>query len=64
MTIQAPSRNISDKILSAFGKRRAVFIPGEMLTEKYGIYKCRKESFLRALLRPKDAKPPEGWVYW
>ena len=64
MTIQTPSTDIFDKILSAFGKKRAVFIPKESLTGKYGKYKCRKESFLKALLRPKHVKPPEGWVYW
>lgn len=64
MTIQMPQKNISDKILATFGKKRAVLIPKKGLTEKYGVYKCRKESFIRALLRPKNAKLPEGWEYY
>jgi hypothetical protein len=63
MTIRPPSKDIFDKILSAFGKKRAVFIPMKSLTGKYGTYRCRKESFIKALLRSKDAEPPEGWVY-
>ena len=64
MTVQIPQKDIFDKILATLGKKRAVHIPKEGLTEKYGVYKCRKESLMRALLRPKDAKPPEGWEYW
>lgn len=63
MTIQTSSKDVFDKILSSLGKKRAVLIPQKGLTEKYGTYRCKKESFIRALLRPKDAKPPEGWTY-
>ena len=63
MTIQTPQKDIFDKALAVIGKKRAVFIPKQGLTEKYGVYKCRKESFIRALLRPKDVKLPEGWIY-
>ena len=64
MTIQTPSKDILDKTLALLGKKRAVFIPKEGLAEKYGVYRCQKESFIKALIRPKDAKPPEGWEYW
>ena len=63
MTIQTPSRDIFDKTLAVFGKKRAFLIPKEGLKEKYGVYRCRKESFIRALLRPRDAKLPAGWEY-
>ena len=63
MTVQIPEKDIFDKTLAILGKRRAVFIPKEALTGKYGVYKCKKESFIRALLRPKKAKLPEGWEY-
>ena len=64
MTIQPPSKDILDKTLALLGKKRAVFIPKEGLKEKYGVYRCKKESFIKALVRPKNAKPPEGWEYW
>ena len=38
----------------------------EGIYEKFGPYahvRVQKESFWRALLRPKGAKPPEGYFY-
>lgn len=63
MTLKVPKKDFSDKILAIFGKKRAVFIPKEGLSEKYGIYECKKESFFKALFRKKNEKPPIGWEY-
>jgi hypothetical protein len=49
-------------ILSSVGKRRAVFIPPAALG-KYGIYAATKEPFFRALVKPRNQAPPEGWFY-
>jgi hypothetical protein len=65
MTIRIPEADLPDKILQLFGKRRAVKIPADIY-KKYGSYVSAlvvKESFWRALLRPKGKKPPEGYVY-
>ena len=62
MTIKAEPPGKSDEILAFFGKRRAVFIPPT--SQPYGYYVAVRESFLRALLRPKNCQPPKGWVYW
>jgi hypothetical protein len=62
MTIRFPMRTFGDRILSSVGKRRAVFIPLVVLG-KYGIYAATKEPFLRALVRPRNQAPPEGWFY-
>jgi hypothetical protein len=61
IVIQPP--NIIDTILSALGKQRAVLIPNTNQDQKYGIYVARRESFLRALFRPKGQPPPVGWMY-
>jgi hypothetical protein len=65
MTIRMPEADLPDKILQLFGKRRAVKIPADIY-KKYGPYvsaRAVKESFWRALLRPKGQDPPEGYVY-
>ena len=65
MTIKLPKPNISDRFLSLMGKKRAIRIPPGIY-EKFGPYvygKAEKESFWRALARPKNQDPPEGWVY-
>jgi hypothetical protein len=62
MTIRFPARTFCDSILSSIGKRRAVFIPPAVMG-KYGIYAATKEPFLRALVRPRNQAPPEGWFY-
>ncbi len=65
MTIKLPKPKLADKILSLIGKKRAMRIPREVY-EKFGPYvnaQAEKESFWRALVRPKNQDPPEGWVY-
>ena len=65
MTIKSPQNNFSDRILNAFGKKRAIKIP-EGIYEKFGPYahaRAQKESFWRALLRHKGEEPPEGYFY-
>ncbi|HRT71057.1 MAG TPA: hypothetical protein P5308_06835 [Syntrophales bacterium] len=65
MTVELPKPTFGDKVLDMMGKKRAVFVPKDVYRE-YGPHayaKASKESFLRALLRPKGADPPEGWVY-
>ena len=65
MTIQLPYKSVADRILEAFGKKRAVKIP-EGIYEKFGphVYAfAKKESFWKALLRPKGRKPPAGYFY-
>ena len=65
MTIELPKTTFVDKLLGLIGKKRAVRFPFE-LYDKLGPYVyavAQKESFWRALLRPKDQPRPEGWVY-
>jgi hypothetical protein len=62
MTLKIQPPSLADRILAAFGKKRAVFIP--KTAEPYGYYIARRESFLRALLRSRTQPPPDGWVYW
>jgi hypothetical protein len=62
-TIRLPKPSILDHILRAMGKKRAVYIPlsqGEK--GQYAYMVARKESFLRALLRPRSRPLPEGCV--
>jgi hypothetical protein len=63
MTIRIPSPNIADVILKRFGKTRAVYLPANL--EKFGPYYQAigiKESFWKALIRPKNQELPEGTV--
>lgn len=65
MTIVLPKTTFADRLLASIGKKRAVRIPFEVY-EKLGPYayaKAEKESFWRALIRPKDQDPPDGWIY-
>ena len=62
MTIRFPAPTVGDRMLAALGKRRTVFIPPPMV-KKYGICAAVKEPFLRALVRPRNQAPPEGWYY-
>jgi hypothetical protein len=64
MTIKIPEKTIGDKVLKALGKKRGVHVPSGGYKE-YGPYAystAKKESFLKALLRPKDEPLPEGMV--
>ena len=65
MTIKLPKTTLADKLLALIGKRRAVRMPFKAY-EKLGPYvyaQAVKEPFWRALIRPKNQDPPEGWVY-
>lgn len=65
MTIKLPKTTFADRLLASIGKRRAVRIPFEVY-EKLGPYvyaQAVKESFWRALIRPKNQDPPDGWIY-
>ena len=65
MTIELPRTTFADRLLALFGKKRAVRMPFEVY-EKLGPYvyaQAVKESFWRALIRPKNQDPPEGWIY-
>ena len=65
MTIELPKTTFLDRLLTLIGKKRAVRFPFE-LYDKLGPYVyavAQKESFWRALFRPKNQDPPKGWVY-
>ncbi|RJR43975.1 MAG: hypothetical protein C4576_13715 [Desulfobacteraceae bacterium] len=62
MTIRLQRKNMSDRLLSKIGKKRAVFIPPGA-SERHGIYMAIKEPFFRALFRTRNRKPSEGWFY-
>lgn len=62
MTIKIPEPNILDKFLKFIGKKRAVKIPTNVY-EKYGQHAYvvgHRESFWKALIRPKNKELPEG----
>jgi hypothetical protein len=64
MTIRMPDIRLGDRLLKALGKKRGVRLPAE-LYEKYGPYVfavAQKESFWKALARPKDTRLPVGYV--
>jgi hypothetical protein len=64
MTMKVPPPSMGDKILKGLGKKRGIIIPSEGY-EKYGPYvyqEARKESFLKALLRSKDAPLPNNVI--
>jgi hypothetical protein len=64
MTIKIPHKRIGDRVLKALGKKRGVQIPTEAHNQfgHYAYATAKKESFLRALFRPKDEPLPEGMV--
>ncbi|ABW68744.1 hypothetical protein Dole_2941 [Desulfosudis oleivorans Hxd3] len=55
MTYRVPEATFGDKILALLGKKRAIRIPEEAYKNlgPYVIVRARKESFWRALFRPK-----------
>ncbi|NLG16478.1 MAG: hypothetical protein GX556_03990 [Fibrobacter sp.] len=64
MTIIFSEPTFADKLLAILGKKRAAFIPdfyGRF--GKYAYGRAVKESFLEALLRPKNQELEEGWFY-
>ena len=63
MKLQSPDR--WDRLLARLGKERAVRMPTGTY-KKFGPYvyaACQKESFVRALLRPKGRPAPAGYMY-
>lgn len=65
MTIKLPKPAFTDRLLSFIGKKRAVRLPFEVY-ERVGPYvyaQAEKEPFWRALTRPNNQGPPEGWIY-
>jgi hypothetical protein len=63
MTIRIPKPSLADKFLRLIGKKRAVQLPPNMGKfgehfQAFGI----KESFWKAIVRPKCESLPEGAV--
>jgi len=65
MTIRVQKETFADKLLTMMGKKRAVWIPPDVYKRlgTYVIVQARRESFWKALARPKGQDPPEGWFY-
>jgi len=64
MTVKIPKPNFFDKLLKFLGKKRGVIVPTNAY-EKYGQYvyaSCQRESFWKALFRPKERDLPEDYV--
>ena len=64
MTIRMPHISFGDRLLKAFGKKRGIRFPSEIY-EEYGPYVyavAQKESFWKALIRPKNVNLPDGYV--
>jgi len=64
MTIIFSEPTFGDKLLAVMGKKRAVFIPD--IYGRFGKYaygRAVKESFLEALIRPKNQDLEKGWFY-
>ena len=64
MTIRIPNSSISDTILRYFGKKRALIFPnGRLEAQGIDVYAAAiKESFWKALIRPRASQLPEGAV--
>jgi hypothetical protein len=66
MSIHISPPTLADRILRVMGKRRGIVIPTE-IHKKFGPYvhsTAVRESFWKALLRPKDAPLPKGVIDW
>lgn len=64
MIIKRPTPDILDRLLHVLGKKHGLIIP-DKAHEQYGPHAyvvARKESFWRALFRPKGRDLPEGLV--
>lgn len=64
MTIIMPQLSWADKLLRILGKKRGVIIISEK-DNKFGEYSTRiasKESFFKALFRPRDEALPDGMI--
>jgi hypothetical protein len=64
MTIRIPEPSIGDKVLRLVGKKRALIIPKVRVERKeIDIYAVAvKESFWKALFRPRKSQLPNGSV--
>jgi len=65
MTIRFQEFTVGDKFLTLVGKKRSVWIPADVY-KKFGPYvivQAKRESFWRALARPKNQEPPVEWFY-
>ena len=62
MTIRIPDPSIADRILRLLEKKRALIFPyGRLKAQGIDVYATAvKESFWRALLRPRASQLPEG----
>lgn len=65
MTYRIPEKTLADRLLAAMGKKRAMWIPADAYQRfgPYVILQPKRESFWRALARPKNHEPPDGWFY-
>jgi len=64
LTLRIPDPDFGDTILRHFGKKRGLIFPtGDFESKGIGIYAiAKKESFWKALLRPRNYKLPAGSV--
>jgi hypothetical protein len=62
MTLRIPEPNIGDIILRYFGKKRGLIFPnGRLEAQGIDVYATAiKESFWKALLRPRNSQLPAG----
>ena len=59
-----PERSFADSVLHLCGKQRAVFVPTDGVNGDIRTYRrALKESFWKALLRPRGTELPRGWLY-
>ena len=65
MTIRIPEETFADRLLDMMGKKRAIWIPTDVHKRfgPYVIMRAQRESFWKALARPKGQELSEGWFY-
>jgi hypothetical protein len=65
VTMKIPEKNFGDKLLALMGKERAIWIPKDIYKTfgQYAYVQAKKESFWKALFRPKNQDPPVDWFY-
>jgi hypothetical protein len=61
MAIRIPAEAFADKLLTMMGKKRALWIPADVYKRfgPYVIVQAQKESFWKALARPKNQEPSD-----
>jgi hypothetical protein len=66
MTIRVPKRNFADKLLIFLGKKRGVLVPKDVHQKPrpYVFAQAKRESFWRALFRPRNAPLPNRVIDW